>query len=213
MITAYVAFGDLASWLTIRPLRRLIDKTGVLVELHPLIGSLGNIVSTNNKPGQEDPLARLKARRAAARTAATNREMSRQCEMLGISEEAAGRVVDPLMLSVGLNWLRQRGEGQSQMLDYIDRAFAQLYSKIPEGELDSPEGVMALLRRLNCPVDRFHEFAVAEAGKLEEQSETLLESGILSAPAFVADGEIFHGRQHLPLITWMVSGRQGQPPV
>ena len=213
MIVTYVTFGDLASWLAIRPLRALIDRTGVLVELHPLLGSLGNVVSTNMKPGETDPLARLKQRRAAARTAASKRERARQCEMLGISLEAASRDIDPLMLSVGLNWLRQRGQGQSQALDYIGEAFAQLYSEIPVGELESPEGVVTLLRRLNCPVDRFHEFAVAEAGRLEEQSDALLEAGILSAPAFVVDGEIYHGRQHLPLINWMMSDKTELPPV
>ena len=59
----------------------------------------------------------------------------------------------------------------------------------------------------------FEEFVDAERAKLVDGAGELLEQGLLSAPAFVVDGEIFHGREHLPLVGWMLHGRSGKPPV
>ena len=59
----------------------------------------------------------------------------------------------------------------------------------------------------------FAEFVDAEKESLLAEVDILLEQGLLSAPAFVLDDQIFHGREHLPLIGWMLAGSQGTPPV
>jgi len=212
MIKVYVTFGELSSWLAISGLKSLVQATNVRIEWRPLLGSLGNVVSTNIKAGEADPLAQLKARRARGRTMASEREFSRQCEMLGITEEIGRGSVDPLMLSVGLNWLRQRKESQAVLIRFVEAAFIALF-RDGGHNLESLEGVAELLAQLGCSADRFHEFAIPEAGNLEDQPYELLEQGILKAPAFVVEDQLFHGREHLPLITWMLSGRIGLPPV
>ena len=40
-----------------------------------------------------------------------------------------------------------------------------------------------------------------------------LEAGVFDVPSYSLDGEIFLGRQHLPMIRWLLSDRRGQPPV
>ncbi len=46
-----------------------------------------------------------------------------------------------------------------------------------------------------------------------EIQNAALEAGIFDVPSYLIDGEIFLGRQHLPMIRWLLSDRRGQPPV
>ncbi len=46
-----------------------------------------------------------------------------------------------------------------------------------------------------------------------EIQNAALEAGIFDVPSYLIDGEIFLGRQHLPMIRWLLSDQRGQPPV
>lgn len=203
----YLTFGEPESWLTLTPLKKLLQSQSVELEVKPMLGSLGNVV-TKAKPGEDDPLAEYKARRAAARQKASNRELERKAEMLGVTVEQVDRKIDPTLLSLGLMWVN-RNAGDWAL--YSERAFEKTY--IEGADVESLSAIEALLASLDVGVEGFSEFVDKEKSKLINDADNLLEQGLLSAPVFVLDGEIFHGREHLPLIGWILAGRNGAPPV
>jgi 2-hydroxychromene-2-carboxylate isomerase len=79
------------------------------------------------------------------------------------------------------------------------------------------ENVRAIARTLDeAGVDAaaFEGFATTEGrAALASAQEYLLESGIQNAPAYLLGDEVFIGRQHLPMIRWLLSGRRGAPPI
>ena len=75
----YLNFGELDSWLTLKPLRGLLTEISFDVEVRPMLGSVGNVVG-QSALGDPDPLRVYKERRAEARRQATFRELERQCE-------------------------------------------------------------------------------------------------------------------------------------
>lgn len=207
----YITFGHLDSWLSIAPTKKLVEETGIAIEWQPLLGSLGNLVNTNLKQGEEDPLAAYKARRAKARSMAAIREQARMCEMLGISADQGKRKIDPLYLSLGLNWLGQQQAITDQYFQFVELAFAKTFEQ--ESDVESVEGVEHVIGEVGVVTRGFAEFTVNNSKTLPENQDEILQNGVLNAPAFVLDGEIFHGREHLPLINWMLKGRSGTPPV
>ena len=203
----YLTFGELDSWLTLEPLGQLMAETPINVEVRPMLRSLGNVVS-EAKRGEIDPLAGYKMRRAGAHKQASKRELARQCDRLGISAEQALRKIDPTMLSLGLLWINRGANG---WFDYCQRAFLQTFRE--NGDVESLAAVAAMISETGASTEGFEGFAASERSTLLEGADALLEQGLLSAPVFVLEGEIFHGREHLPLIRWIVSGRAGVPPV
>ena len=203
----YINFASLDCWLTLRPLQRLCETTGIDIAFRPMTGSLGNVVS-RAKPGEDDPLAEYKARRARARRMASKREYERVCGMLELDPAAGSRDVDPRWLSLGLQYALAAG---ADPFVYAEAAFNRTYRET--GDVESMTGVADLLMNLNIGVSEWPDFAGANLASYDSLADELLEAGILSAPAFVMHEEIFHGREHLPLLTWMQSGRQGPPPV
>ena len=203
----YLTFGDLATWLALAPLQHLIEETGIEIDFVPMVGSLGNVV-TGAKQGEDDPLEAYKARRARARNMTTDREFERMSEMLDIPVDNARRKIEPIMLSLGLQWLKQH---EGCCFDYLNLAFRKTYLEVTD--VESEEAVVSILKTVGVPAEGFSEFARSNKGELEVESDERLESGILFAPAFSLDGEIFLGREHLPLIGWILKNRQGLPPV
>lgn len=209
VISFYINFSELASWLTLKPLMKLIEETGVEVEMLPVLGSLGNVV-TRRQTGEDDPLEAYKARRARARQQSSAREFERICERLDLEERQASRHIDPLSASLGLIWLKEVDREFDQMR-YAEAVFEAAFRKgVAIGERDDIE---QLIDGLGLPSKGFKAFADIRMAGLVANSEASLEAGILSAPAFVLHGEVFHGREHLPLLAWLVKGSVGPPPV
>ncbi len=208
MITFYINLGSLDSWLTLEPFQQLVEENQLAIDWQPLIGSLGNVAGT---PKADDPLAEYKARRAKARQQAAAREHERVCEMLNITTEAGKKTPNPLIPSLGLLWLKGKGASDQTLFGYAGSVFAAEFKG--GSDVESVTVVEKILGFADVDTLGFDAFVASESEKLNAEQDQLLENGILSAPAFIVDGEIFHGREHLPLITWMVSGRKGSPPV
>ncbi len=208
MLTVCINFNSLPSWLMLDPLQAMLEQTSVVVDWQPLLGAPINLVETGrdaNKNRSDDPLAAYKARRALARARFATREHERNCDRLGIGYEAGRRSIDPLCLSLGLLWLKTAN--QQTCFDYCRSAFHQLFVA-REINLETSNGVAELLNKLDVTTAGFETFSSNETRSLEANQSRLLESGVLHAPAFIVNGEVFLGREHLPLITWMLQGRQ-----
>lgn len=193
------------------PLKNLCEETSVEVSWKPLLGSLGNVAGSNLKPGEDDPLARYKARRTDARHRAAKRESERMCEMLGLKPEQGERKINPLFLSLGMTWLTNQGAGLQQYLTYIETAFLKTFRDV--ADVESLSGLRVVLAESGFRTTGLDHFVQNEAPDLEASREEVMDSGVFNAPAFVVDGEIFQGREHLPLIKWMLTGKRGTPPV
>ncbi|MCS5585814.1 MAG: hypothetical protein NZ777_20165 [Pseudomonadales bacterium] len=210
-MTIYVNFAELPSWLMLAPLKNLCAEVKVDLSWKPMLSSLGNVAGSNLKPGADDPLAIYKARRADARHKAAKRENERMCGMLGIKPGQGKRKINPLYLSLGMAWLTNQGAELQQYLSYVETAFLKTFRD--GADVESLSSLKVVLEESGFRTAGLDHFVENEAPDLEAAGEEIMDSGVFNAPAFVVDGEIFHGREHLPLIQWMLAGKQGLPPV
>ena len=211
MITIYINFAELPSWLLLAPLKNLCEETNIEVAWKPMLGSLGSVAGSNLKPGEDDPLAKYKARRASARHRSAKRENERMCETLGLTPEQGMRKINPLFLSLGMSWLTNQGAELHQYLAYIEAAFLKTFRDA--ADVESLVGLQIVLNESGFLATGLDHFLKNAAPDLVAFREETMDSGIFNAPALVVDGEIFHGREHLPLIKWMLTGKRGISPV
>lgn len=209
MIVCYVRPGDLPSWLALQPTAELARNLGIKIDWRPVVETVKNLPDSNLKPGEDDPLAAYKARRAVARQGATRRERERQCERLNIKVSDTYREVDPLLVSLGLIWINERDA--DQVPEFLDAACRYLYTR--QGDDQDVDQITQLISGAGVSSDGFSSFVHDQRETLLEQQTTLIDDGILGAPTYLVEDQIFLGREHLPLIRWMLTGRQGQPPV
>ena len=72
----------------------------------------------------------------------------------------------------------------------------------------------ALAAAQGADADAFLAWSEAEGpGVLARLEETIRGRGVFGVPAFLIDDEVFLGRQHLPMIRWILHGRQGPGPI
>mgnify|MGYP002883052346 CR=1 FL=1 len=206
MITVYLNFSELASWLMIERLKKLSIETKIIFEWKPMLRSLGNVLGSNLKNDQDDSIHTYKLRRADARHKAARRENERMCEMLGITLHQGARKIDPMYLSLGLVWLTKERATLHQFLSYASTAFIKTFRE--EAEVESLTGLKNILHECSFKTKGLELFSEKKAIDPKVAWNEALSSGVFTSPAFLVNDEVFLGREHLPLIEWLMTGKQ-----
>jgi 2-hydroxychromene-2-carboxylate isomerase len=88
---------------------------------------------------------------------------------------------------------------QDKLRPFHDMAFERFFRR--ELEAEDPAAVAALLQEAGVDGDGFIDYQAgpgrAELERIQRDAE---EMGVFGVPTFVLEGEIFWGREHLPLI-------------
>jgi 2-hydroxychromene-2-carboxylate isomerase len=82
------------------------------------------------------------------------------------------------------------------------------------GDPAAPRVVEQAVAELGGDAGAFREYAAREGrAELAELQRELAAAGLFSVPAYLTGGEVFLGRQHLPMLEWLLTGRTGLAPI
>ena len=80
-------------------------------------------------------------------------------------------------------------------------------------DIEDIEVVKQCLDSAGVDSTEFESFATGEGKVMHDQIlETRFDAGMYGVPTYVVGEDVFFGREHLPYIRWMLSGKQGPAP-
>jgi 2-hydroxychromene-2-carboxylate isomerase len=81
-------------------------------------------------------------------------------------------------------------------------------------DLAKAETIDGALREAGLAPADFRAFGAADGpSRLAALREELDGLGLYTVPAYLVGGEPFLGRQHLPMVEWLLGGRTGPAPI
>jgi 2-hydroxychromene-2-carboxylate isomerase len=114
--------------------------------------------------------------------------------------------------AANLGWLWLRDRDRPLLPAYLGELFRRYWSL----EIDASRGesIAALLDAVGANGPRFLAWSRGDGPSLASRiADELRERGLYQVPAYVLDGEVFYGRQHLPMIRWILGGRADPIPI
>jgi 2-hydroxychromene-2-carboxylate isomerase len=161
-------------------------------------------------PSLPDPADDRGIRHRRYRAQAIAREIETYAGVQGLVLRDYYRDPDPSTLNLAWLWLRDRRP--DRLLPFLTEAFRRYWTL----ELDpaSQEAVASLVDSLDADGAGFQSWCAAdgEAAAAGLAAE-LRERGLFGAPCYLVEEEVFIGRQHLPMIRWILQGRSGPVPI
>jgi 2-hydroxychromene-2-carboxylate isomerase len=116
---------------------------------------------------------------------------------------------DSSLAGIGMLWAKD--QGKAVLRSYSSLVFERFWKR----ELD-PEDTAVIERVLDEAGARtagFRDYASGQGRTLHDSIQhKAFDAGIFGVPTYVIDREVFFGREHLPRIRWMLTGRSGAPP-
>lgn len=110
-----------------------------------------------------------------------------------------------------IGWLFAKRHGRDVLYRYLDEMYERFWLR--EIDVEELSTIQSILHNAGAPEADFEEFIHLDGGRLHDQLQASLHpTGIFGVPTFVLDDEIYFGRENLPLIRWILGGREGQAP-
>ena len=200
-LDVYLDLGNVAGFLALPGLHKLVAETGVEVNCLPIQGIVPRPLSPEPTKKSDDPLADYKMLRWQAKHKFETEELDRDCERLGLSLEKASRTFDARLTHLALLYLRDHPVfGPLQFIEQIYQ------TRFRDGlAFEQVDQVGDLLAKLNLDPTPFLSRLDVWSTAWDDHQKSYLELGIHDSPAFVLGEETFQGRQHFPLLKWRIS--------
>ena len=109
-------------------------------------------------------------------------------------------------------WLWVRATAPARLPAFLQAVFQAYWAEGLDPEKE--DEILPLLEQLNLDRAGFAQWARDHGGTALRSLESQLDDASISqAPAYLVEGEVFYGRQHLPIIQWILDGRKGKGPI
>ena len=189
-------YASTASLLAFNPTCALADELGAPIDWLPF--------PTGVRPAPEPRAAETASERhARVRAEYVARDAARYAGLQGIDirRDAAG--VDSSLACAGCLWAKRHGRAEAYSRRVL---FAFWAGRLDIEERGAVEGVLA---EVGAP-----GFAGFDgAAELAAHRADMEERGVFNVPTYLAAGQLFVGRQHLPMIRWLLTGSDGPGPL
>ena len=197
MILLAIDFTSVSSYLAIGPAIALAEELGTPLELLPFRVPQAR---TPERVPNEDAAQRH------ARVRAEYRQMDaeRYARIQGIKLAVSPTEVDPSSAHGFLLVANDAGVGT----EFASVVFERFWNGTLA--LESSTTVRAILEELGAETKVSPEQL---QDRLERVRSRLIDQEVYSVPTFLVNGERFIGRQHLPMIRWMLTGEKKPSPI
>jgi 2-hydroxychromene-2-carboxylate isomerase len=127
----------------------------------------------------------------------------REANRRGLTLRGPRKIWDSSIAAIGLLWAKQQGE--AVLRAYSDRVFERFWRR--ELDIERPELVEAVLAEAGAEVGGFAAYLAGPGRTAHNAIRAAAETaGVFGVPSFVVEGELFWGRENLPLIRERLMG-------
>jgi len=192
------------AYLALHPAAALAEECGVEIDFLPVTDSP---LKPPSEPFPEDDRG---VRHRRHRAHAIAREIETYAAAQGLALDGYYRSPDPTTFHIAWLWMRQRRD--ARLVPFLAEAFRAYWAL--EFDPSNRKDVEGLVESFDAEVDVFREWSRAQGpARADEWAEELIERGLTRAPTYLIEDEVFVGRQHLPMIRWILEGRVGAGPI
>lgn len=214
-LLAYIDFKSANSRLALGPTLALADEVGAAVDWRPL--------HLKPRRSKAAPAASRSGLHVRMRAEYRRREQALYAGNQGIELIHPPTEFDSFAANAGLLWMRRQGAAAGRCRAYVTQVFTETWA----GRMDPADvnAVAAAIAAAGGEGDKGEGgkgegkkalqayLAGAAQAELDAVSAEARALGANDTPAFVVGGELYIGRQHLPVIRWWLTGQVGEPPV
>lgn len=205
-LTVCIDFKNPEAYLAWAPTCALARKQNIAINWLPFVGPHPKIPETpqaNQKPNRGTLHRHM-------RFEYRQQNIMRYSAKLGLTREALNRKINSEPAALGLLWCQQISN--TCTIRYIETMFTACWQQ--KLDIADPALIQNAIESANAKVEHFAPW-VRDSGssELADLHHELKQQGVFDSPFYLLQGESFLGRQHLPMIEWMLSNKQGIKPI
>jgi 2-hydroxychromene-2-carboxylate isomerase len=208
-LIVYIDFKSPYAYIAKDPTFELGDELGVAIDWRPLtldipsyLGSAkldakGKVVESKRTPQQWDGVRHA------------YRDARRYASLRGLTLRGTTKIWDSSLASIGMLWAKD--QGPRVLRAYIDLVYEPFWKR--ELDIEDPRVLEQVLAQAGADVAGFADYLHGPGRELHDHMQSeIFAAGIYGVPTYVVGDDFFFGREHLPMVRWLLTGSKGPAP-
>jgi 2-hydroxychromene-2-carboxylate isomerase len=208
-LIVYIDYKSPYAFLAKDPTYALAHDLGIAIDWRPLTLDIPSYLGS----ARLDATGKVvESQRSASQWAAVKyayKDARRYATLRGLTLRGTTKIWDSALAGMGMLWAKAHGD--AVLRRYTDYVYERFWKRALDIEqVGVIEGALAQAGADSAG------FAAAATGsgrrRFEAMQQRIFDAGIFGVPGYVVAGEYYFGREHLPRIRWILTGRAGPPP-
>lgn len=208
-LIVYIDYKSPYAYLAKDPTYAIADELGVEIDWRPFTLDIPSYLGSARLDNEGRVVESKRSTSQWAMVKYAYRDARRYASMRGMVVRGTTKIWDSSLAGIGMLWAKEQGKGAL-------RAYSALvYERFWKRELDIEDiaVIEAVLGEAGARVAGFRAYAAGEGRAVHDEIQrAAFDAGIFGVPTYIAGGEVFFGREHLPRIRWLLTGQRGAPP-
>ncbi|MCR9277206.1 MAG: DsbA family protein [Pseudomonadaceae bacterium] len=214
-LIVYIDYKSPYAYLAIGPTYHLLDELAIEADWRPLTLDIVSYAGSAKTDGKGQVLKSERSPKQWQSVKYAYRDCKRYARARGLELLGTTKIWDSSLAGIGLLWCKQYGQQVTRR--YTELTYQRFW--IRELDIEDASVVSAVVNEAGAPVEGFADFLMGD-GRAQHDAlqEPLLDCDIYGVPTFVipasgdAPAEVFFGREHLPMVRWLLTGQPGPAP-
>ena len=210
-LAVYLDLKSPYAYLAVEPTRAMAAKLGVPIDWRPFTLDIPSYLGSAklDKGGKKvEKAARSPEQWSGVKYAYM--DARRYANLTGKTVRGTIKIWDSSLAGIALLWAKRSG---SEALDrLLDVAYLLFWRR--DLDIENVEALESVLAQAGISVDGFRSFLEGEGRAAHDAlNEAAFDAGVYGVPTYLVGDEAWFGREHLPRVEWLLSGRGGDAPV
>ncbi len=208
-LIVYIDYKSPYAYLAVEPAYAMAEDLGVAIDWRPFTLDITSYLGS----ARLDRSGRVaESQRSAGQwTKVKNayHDVRRYGSLRNVVVRGTTKIWDSSLAGLGMLWAKE--QGPTILCNYM----AIVYERFWKRELDIEDRAVIehVLEEIGAHPGGFRQYAEGPGSDFYARMQReAFDAGNFGVPTYVVGREIFFGREHLPRIRWMLSGRSGEPP-
>jgi 2-hydroxychromene-2-carboxylate isomerase len=208
-LIVYVDYKSPYAFVAVRPTRQLAAELGVAIDWRPLTLDIPSYLGSARL---DDKGKVVESKRSAGQWSAVRyayRDARRYGALSGLEVRGTTKIWDTALAGMGLLFAQAQGDAVADR--YTDLVYERFWKR--ELDVEDVAVLAAVLAEAGADSRGFADEVRGPARtRYDELQRAIFDAGIFGVPGYVVESEYYFGREHLPRIRWILSGRIGRSP-
>jgi 2-hydroxychromene-2-carboxylate isomerase len=139
----------------------------------------------------------------------SNHDARRYAERQGLTLKGTEKIWNSRIANIAILWVR--AHDPAGMAEFLHAVYPRFWER--DLDIEDIAVVIGCLEEAGIDAIGFADFVAGEGGALHDSLQAQFHpSGIYGVPTYVLDGEVLHGREHIPYLRWRLTGANGPAP-
>lgn len=208
-LAVYIDLKSPYAYIAIGPTRAMAAWLGVDIDWRPFTLDIPSYLGSAklDKQGRVETASRTPQQWTGVKYA--YRDARRYASLTGKTIRGTVKIWDSSQAGIAMLWAK--GQGGEIFGRFLDCAYEPFWRR--ELDIDDLGVLEDTLRRAGADVDGFRAFVAGEGRAAHDDlNEAAFDAGVYGVPTYLVADEMWFGREHLPRVAWLLSGRKGPAP-